>query len=130
MAVTFSYPDAATPVIVFSRALFSGDLATPHAHQDKEESDSGEVAAYSYGDGYVEHPLTVQVPKAAQTGTTASVALLKSFIQDTIDWSANPFYYIDPDSASHLVRLMNSDLSDAVDYVNYVQYKLILREEL
>lgn len=130
MSVTFSYPDAATAVIVFSRAWFQGDLPYPVAHQDRDQSDSGELSAYSYGDGYIEHPLTVQVPKAAQTGTTASVALLKSFCQDTANWGANPFYYTDGDGTSHLVKLMNTDLKDGVDYVSYIQYRLVLREEL
>lgn len=130
MSVTFSYPTTATPIIVFSMARFTGDLATPKAQQDKDESDSGEMAAYSYGDGYIEYPLTVIVPKAAQSGTTASVALLKSFCQTTVDWSANAFYYTDPDSAEHLVKLMNDSLEPVADYVSYVEYKLILREEL
>lgn len=130
MSVTFYYPDTTTAVLTFSRAWFRGDDATPVSQVDRDESDSGELSAHAYGDGYVEHSLTVQVPKATQTAPAADVAQLKTFCQTTVQWSVNPFYYTDADGTQHTVKLMNSELRPEQDYVSYTQYKLILREEL
>ena len=129
----FKYPDTTTPTttIEFTKGGFKGDIPTGQYlfNQTTDKSQAGEIMTMSHGTNYRKFTLNAWVANTAQSGNTADIIKIATFINSTINGSVSAFYYTPKDgSTAFKVKLMNPDSIFVDDFVNYHELRFEMQE--